>query len=202
MVSYLQLVSKPLQHLIQRFAKLLKMVIILFVVSRPRHVWWNRISLLRSRLPQIVSLLYTPFLLGEGEFKYCPLGFNHVGNVNKWINVFLNLVRVALDLPLVELWKPSTERKKSRLSRDSRMWRGRLKRNVISCNRQTNLIKSYGVYASKAPFISRTIVLGRALPSQPASQLERAFVWEKKITTPLPEPLAFALWLPCLSWPA
>lgn len=104
---------KTLQHLIQRFAKLLKMVIILFVVSRPRHVWWNRISLLRSRLPQIVSLLYTPFLLGEGEFKYCPLGFNHVGNVNKWINVFLNLIHVALDLPLVELWKPSTERKKA-----------------------------------------------------------------------------------------
>lgn len=113
MVIYLQLVLKLLQHLIQRFAKLLKMVIILFVVSRPRHVWWNRISLLRSRLPQIVSLLYTPFLLGEGEFKYCPLGFNHVGNVNKWINVFLNLIHVALDLPLVELWKPSTERKKA-----------------------------------------------------------------------------------------
>ena len=54
--------------------------------------------------------------------------------------------------------------------------KGRLKRNVISCNRQTHLIKSNGVCASKAPFISRTIVLGRVLPSQPASQLERAFV--------------------------
>ena len=46
----------------------------------------------------------------------------------------------------------------------------------ISCNRQTHLIKSNGVYASKAPCISRTIVLERVLPSQPASQLERAFV--------------------------
>lgn len=73
-LSYGKLLSvglKTLQHLIQCFAKLLKMVIILFVVSRPRHVWWNRISLLRSRLPQIVSRLYTLFLHGEGKFMYC-----------------------------------------------------------------------------------------------------------------------------------